>query len=1481
MASSSVGENQLQRIIRDLHDAVLELSKEHKECGEPITDDSSNLHKFSYKLEYLLQFDQKEKTTFLGQRKDYWDYFCDCLAKIKGANDGIRFVKSIPELKTSLGKGRAFIRYSLVHQRLADTLQQCLINQKVTSDWYYVRSPFLKSHLTTDIINHLYELNQIQFDVAARGYDLDADWPAFARRTLGANSPAFLWKPPSRCSSINSLVSSYSHSQAQEFLPVPDLGHSLAGHLVELEEPSPCTIAEDLRIELDQSELRQQELLVRVQELGEEAAKLKGVVKDLQTQLSATQKSSGQSSSEPKTKTEVANQQRGNNCQASCEAINSELQDRLTAAENKNMELLSKLDGALNEKGQQTASYCDSAWKIQELLDKLKTAEEGRLEAKREAEDRARHSERLSQELKLREEELRGTKEKLGETKTGARKGQEEALRRLEELQGAVSRIQGALTLKEKETGNLRAQLQDLQTLLESRERQAEELRKRLQEEREEVQQRCTASGGQSEILESQLLELREHLKAREKELANSSERVKHLEEQLEKLDIEKQSLIAGIGGNQFISSDQSKKLEDYKSQCNNLMDLNAKLIQTVKRSEESTRELTEGRAAMLDQLASLRASEKHLKGRVEAAKLNVEDRERKLVEENQRLEEMFQKATIQRDAFDAQLKRLENDNRELIEVQLSLKRQLATTQEELNSLITKASELDKNLTLSQRSQTELQEKLQGTETKLRDQIIKYEFLQVRMEELESRNGELNNEKGAAESTEKMQKLNDRHQTSSLEAREATSRLVIAEAQLELNLREVGRLREEVVDLRAQLLAGAEERMKVQALQEVTEASREDLRVLTEQLKAQVEELNRRHVDEILRSREREEALIRERDGEAQARASLAAEVTASREELNNLKLRYDNLCVENSESREALHRANTETAELGVHVCMLTAENEEARLRWEGLSAKLKELEEEGGQEAERLNASMTQLCQENQPLHEGDGQSGATQDMQVKLENAQHDARTLQESSQEESQALRFQLSSKAMSHSNQLQSLNKELQEVRVQLGAEQEKAVVLESKVKELETENQRYSQQIEENNSQIVQSQSLNQQREEELNQLRGDLSRSKEGLAAARQAHQEMNDCLQRAMQDKQSCDLKTAAELDDLYRTKSNLEERIIELIREKDALWQKTDALEFEQKLREEETERDVNHCLGCHSQFSWWLRKYNCRLCGRPFCYYCCSNTVSTSQGGSRERCCRDCYNQHSAVVERHPQEAIANSPNTPFSPLPQPGRTSQKIAGIGNSTKHDDGVFDIITEEEVSGIYNSDSLSFSTACSPGHGQQGAAQLNSSCNSAGDTTSEDTEDLSASVQDAEICLLKAGDLTLSIPFTVDDIARFGDGSRELFIKSSCYSTIPIILGYPGLTITWVFTSEPKSISFSVVYREDAETPLEQAKVLIPLIRCNSHKETIQGELKVRNPGEYTLIFDNSFSRFISKKVLYRLGVAKAVVYDGSGCP
>ncbi|NXA59238.1 FYCO1 protein, partial [Mohoua ochrocephala] len=129
--------------------------------------------------------------------------------------------------------------------------------------------------------------------------------------------------------------------------------------------------------------------------------------------------------------------------------------------------------------------------------------------------------------------------------------------------------------------------------------------------------------------------------------------------------------------------------------------------------------------------------------------------------------------------------------------------------------------------------------------------------------------------------------------------------------------------------------------------------------------------------------------------------------------------------------------------------------------------------------------------------------------------------------------------------------------------------------------------------------------------------------------------------------------------------------------------------------------------------------------------------------------------------------------------------------------------------------------------------------------------------------------------------LPLTVEEIMNFGESNRELFIKSSTYSIIPITVTEMGLTISWIFSSEPKSISFSVVYQESEDTPLDQCKVLIPMTRCNSHKETIRGQVKVRNSGIYTLIFDNTFSRFISKRVFYHLAVERPVIYDGSDFP
>lgn len=1344
---STVGENQLQRIIRDLHDAVSELSKEHCDTGEPITDDSSSLHKFCYKLEYLLQFDQKERTTFLGSRKDYWDYFCDCLAKIKGANDGIRFVKSIPELKTSLGKGRAFIRYCLVHQRLADTLQQCLINLKITSEWYYERSPFLKSHLNIDIINHLYELNEVQFDVASRGHDLDSQWPTFARRTLGSAVSPHVWKPPSRCSSVNSLVSSYSQ-QTQDFLPAQDFGSSLLGDLGELGELT-CSTSEDLRIELDQSELKQQQLQEKIQQLTDEAADLRAVIKDLQEQLLAkgpNQEKEGEQQQEVvKAVRECTD--RLSITTHGLEALRtseSNLEAKLSVAENRNMELLAKLDGALSEKGQQAANYCDSAWKIQELLTKLKEAEEERIEAKRESEDRARIAERLAQEIKLQEGKLKEMEGNLDMCRVSADKERTTSMQQADELEMTINRLQGALSLKERETGNLRTQLQDVQKSLEAQEGQMEEHMKKNQGEMQ-----CKS------VLEEQL-------NAKMNELSVSTQKIRQLENHNQRLIVESQSFQA-----------QAKKLEEYKNQCTSLMEINAKLIQTVKRNEESYKELAQIKSALEKELKASQASESQLRTRLESAGLTVE---------NQNLEECIENGQM--------------DNEEDV-------------LEKLNESTTVSHE-------NKRTTSGL--------------------------------------------------LQEANECSKTDHVESTSRLALAEAQLELNMKEVSRLQDEVLELRAQLLVISEERMKIQALQEVTEASREDLRAQTEQLKSQVEELNRRHVEELLRCHEREETLGKERDMEAKIRAEIQTSMTSMKEECHALKKHNRTLALENGEAREALHRANTETAELGVHVCMLTGQNEEAKLRWEELSSKLQQLQMEAQEEVETLRDSMESLRKDNTGLKEQlkqmEGLQEALQKLQEKLEQAEDEDRSLQEIRQREVDTLRSQLSDEATHHQSQVQDMNEDLDALRKRLDNEVGKVSSLEAKVLELDSLNSGHSQMIERKTALIGDSETIIYQKEEQIKNLRVDLSRAEKELALAQQSCQELGVNLSRSAMEKQAIELKMSAEIDDLYRTKKNLEERLIELIREKDALWQKSDALEFEQKRRaEEQTDRDVTHCLSCKSQFSWMMRRYSCRFCGRPFCHYCCSF-------GGKDRCCKSCFT-HS---ERHQQADQGSPSRSTYSPISSPNQTSTPgVPWILKSPRPDDMAYDIITEDEVNRVHDSDSSSYTTALSPETQQLSSSDV---------TSTEDSDELIGSIQDAEICLLKSGERTLSVPFSVDDVIHFGSKSRELFIKSSCYSVILISATHPGPSIGWIFSSEPKSIAFSVVYRETTDTPLEQAKVLISLTRCRSHKETIQGQLKVRNPGQYTLIFDNSFSRFVSKKVQYKLSIEMPEVCNGSDC-
>ncbi|XP_037066181.1 RUN and FYVE domain-containing protein 4 isoform X4 [Peromyscus leucopus] len=177
---SMAEEGAILKITRNLKDAVSAILQGYGDGQGPVTDTSAELHRLCGCLELLLQFDQKEQRSFLGTRKDYWDFLCTALRRHRGHTEQTRFVCSQDKLKTSLGKGRAFIRLCLAHGQLAESMQLCLLSPDLTREWYGPRSPLLCPELQEDILDSLYALNGVAFNLDLQRPDLDEAWPMFS-----------------------------------------------------------------------------------------------------------------------------------------------------------------------------------------------------------------------------------------------------------------------------------------------------------------------------------------------------------------------------------------------------------------------------------------------------------------------------------------------------------------------------------------------------------------------------------------------------------------------------------------------------------------------------------------------------------------------------------------------------------------------------------------------------------------------------------------------------------------------------------------------------------------------------------------------------------------------------------------------------------------------------------------------------------------------------------------------------------------------------------------------------------------------------------------------------------------------------------------------------------------------------------------------------------------------------------------------------
>uniref|UniRef100_A0ACB8FUM9 Uncharacterized protein n=2 Tax=Sphaerodactylus townsendi TaxID=933632 RepID=A0ACB8FUM9_9SAUR len=1331
MAASS-GESQLQRIIRDLQDAVTELSKEFSGTGEPITDDCVSLHKFSYKLEYLLQFDQKEKSTLLGNRKDYWDYFCDCLAKVKGTNDGIRFVKSISELRTSLGKGRAFIRYSLMHQRLADTLQQCFMNTKVTSDWYYARSPFLNAKLSSDIVGHLYELTEVQFDLASRGYDLDTAWPTFARRTLSSyGSSAYLWKPPSRSSSMSSLVSSY--------LQTPEMPSSPNGN--NFVNTEPLEGLDEMRAELDQALLQQKELQDRIQHVEKENRELQAAVslekgqtqaerekvsslsqensrltkmlvelekqreishctqdtvQDLQKCLRALELNSQEKQKEYSARLEeLASTKKDSDSKLlllnkelesvrtavrTKEASISELTTKLKSAEQKNEELISQNSAFLDERSQQAARQKESMLKTEELLDKLHRVEQEKADIQQLYREHLAHLKIVEEQLSLKEEV------------------QKELESKLNSMPGTGAKEKVDL---EKEPAAEGTEIANLQMQLENSLAQVKSLEKNLEEERKERERLEEDFTCRRTTMEQEAKNLTEQLELLENRLSHLSEYVAELEEQKTELISDGTFLVQTIESMETKAKQQNSSWADACEE-------NKKLKQTNQQLEDRQKELDTSKSSLEAEFAKLTASEKELRGEIYDAVVSVDEKEKKIREQNRQLAENLQNATKQNQVLQEKLHNMESDYQKLIEREETIKKTLAVLQAEQDNTKEQGLKMEKGLASLKHYKESLRLQLKEKDDVLQDLESQLKLHQEEAERYKRKADALEAEKAAMEKTSVPQTDSATSARLGLEeaaceekeAKDLKVRLALSEEQLRINQAEVLRLQAERMDLHARLQQATAEKQTLQGRLDVGETLLSEQKALAQQLKEQNELLNRTHVQELLECRNREEMLKDERDKGAHQKAELEKNLLGLTEELSKAKQCLEAFNAENMEIKELLHRTNTEMAELGIQICTLTSEKSEAEEKLSCVTGKLQAAEAMVAKERETLQLDLSRLSRENQELQEKLEEwkscAAAVPTLQTQLEMAEQQAQSLQESRKEELSAVKFQLSTEIINYETKFKAISEECENLKRQVEEPSRRADAAEEALKDLQAIKRDLIHELDLAMDQVTEYKTAKQKKEEEVEQLKADLERAQEEVNKANEQIQDYYEKLGKMRSERDSSDQKLLAELDDLTRTKQFLEERLIELLRDKDALWQKSDALEFQQKLTAERRwlgDAEVSCCQDCQKEFGWMNRRHHCRLCGCIFCYYCCNNYAMSKHTGKKERCCRECLKKSNAVSSDSGANASQEEPPSLFS---SPLSLVRKVMVTTEASKPpDDAPFDIITDEEVGQLQEEDS------------------------------------------------------------------------------------------------------------------------------------------------------------------------------------------
>uniref|UniRef100_A0A5F9CE20 RUN and FYVE domain-containing protein 1 n=1 Tax=Oryctolagus cuniculus TaxID=9986 RepID=A0A5F9CE20_RABIT len=141
--------------------------------GRSLDADHAPLQQFFVVMEHCLKHGLKVKKSFIGQNKSFFgplelvEKLCPEAAEIATS------VRNLPELKTPVGRGRAWLYLALMQKKLADYLKVLIDNKHLLSEFYEPEALMMEEEGMV-IVGLLVGLNVLDANLCLKGEDLDS-----------------------------------------------------------------------------------------------------------------------------------------------------------------------------------------------------------------------------------------------------------------------------------------------------------------------------------------------------------------------------------------------------------------------------------------------------------------------------------------------------------------------------------------------------------------------------------------------------------------------------------------------------------------------------------------------------------------------------------------------------------------------------------------------------------------------------------------------------------------------------------------------------------------------------------------------------------------------------------------------------------------------------------------------------------------------------------------------------------------------------------------------------------------------------------------------------------------------------------------------------------------------------------------------------------------------------------------------------------